>query len=42
MNEHALRFGDNGNLIGIYTATSHPATRPGIVLVNSGVIHRTG
>jgi pimeloyl-ACP methyl ester carboxylesterase len=42
MNEHVLRFGDNGNLIGIYTPAATAGKRPGIVLVNSGVIHRSG
>jgi len=46
MNESVLRFGDNDSLIGIYTPGTTPATtpgkRPGIVLVNSGVVHRVG
>jgi len=46
MNESVLRFGDSGSLIGIYTPAPTSGTtsgsRPGIVLVNSGMVHRVG
>ncbi len=40
MNESVLRFGDG--LVGIYTPSGLPGKRPGLVLVNSGVVHRAG
>ncbi len=40
MNEFVLRFGDG--LVGIYTPSGMPGHRPGLVLVNSGVVHRAG
>lgn len=42
MIERVLRFGDSDNLIGIHTSSAASSKRPGIVLVNSGVVHRAG
>jgi pimeloyl-ACP methyl ester carboxylesterase len=40
MNERVLRFGDG--LIGIYTPSAARGERPGFVLVNAGMVHRSG
>lgn len=44
MREKAIRFGQGGALVGILTESPDPdaKTRPGIVLVNSGILHRVG
>lgn len=42
MNERVLRFGDDDSLIGIYTPAATPGKRYGIVLLNAGVVHRSG
>ena len=42
MNERVLHFGDSNSLIGIHTPSATTGKRPGIVLVNAGVVHRAG
>jgi pimeloyl-ACP methyl ester carboxylesterase len=45
MTEKALLFGDGKSLVGIVTlppAEPSPADRPGIVILNAGVLHRVG
>jgi len=44
MREHALLFGDAQGLVGVITDPPGPAgpSRPGVILLNAGVIHRVG
>jgi len=44
MREKAIRFGRGSSLVGILTESADPdaKTRPGVVLVNSGILHRVG
>lgn len=44
MNESAHRFGRNGPLVGILTrqATGREPSRPAVLLLNSGIVHRVG
>jgi len=44
MREHALLFGDAQELVGIITDPPGPEgpSRPGVILLNAGVIHRVG
>jgi pimeloyl-ACP methyl ester carboxylesterase len=44
MREKAIRFGRGSSLVGILSESADPdaKTRPGIVLVNSGILHRVG
>ena len=44
MTEKALLFGEGKSLVGIVTlpAESSPVDRPGIVILNAGVLHRVG
>jgi pimeloyl-ACP methyl ester carboxylesterase len=40
MNETVVHFGEG--LIGIHTPAAAPSDRPGLVLVNAGMVHRSG
>lgn len=42
--EKAIRFGQGGSLVGILSESPDPdaRSRPGVVLVNSGILHRVG
>jgi hypothetical protein len=44
MREHALLFGDAQGLVGVITDPPGPGggSRPGVILLNAGVIHRVG
>ena len=44
MNEHAFLFGDDQGLVGVITdpAGRQDSQRPGVILLNAGVIHRVG
>ncbi len=44
MREHALLFGDAQGLVGVITDPPGPggSSRPGVILLNAGVIHRVG
>ncbi len=45
MNERAVRFGEGGNLVGIVTEPEpslFDVGRPGVVFLNSGILHRVG
>ena len=44
MREHALLFGDAQGLVGVITDPPGPEgrSRPGVILLNAGVIHRVG
>lgn len=45
MKERPVLFGTRARLVGVVTLPPHPraaATRPGIILINAGLIHRVG
>ena len=44
LREKAIRLGSGGSLVGILTESPDPdaKARPGVVLVNSGILHRVG
>lgn len=40
--EQAVRFGRESHLVGVLTSPAAPQTRPGVVLINAGMVYRVG